>query len=110
MYKYEVSVSYNDEKEYQNEFLKVFNIKDYNDEIIGKTRKLLYDDLVKEIQFNKLFDKACKILNDSYSDNEWGMLLLLSYDYFHSFHKCIQLFYQEKDDFIKEITLLNKSL
>tara|TARA_Y100000992_G_scaffold40709_1_gene22824 strand:+ start:5084 stop:5416 length:333 start_codon:yes stop_codon:yes gene_type:complete len=110
MYKYELSVKYNDETEYQDELLKVFNVKEYNDDIIGKTRKLLYEDLIKKKEFNNLFDKACKILNNSYDDNEWGMLVLLSYDHFHKFHRCIQLFYQEKDDFIKEINLLNESL
>jgi hypothetical protein len=110
MYKYELSVKYNDVLEYQNEFLKVFNVEEYNDEIINNVRKLLYKELVKQKEFNNLFDNACKVINNSEGDNEWGMLVLLSYDHFYKFHKCIQLFYQEKDDFIKEINLLNESL
>ena len=109
MYKYELSIKYNDETEYQDELLKVFDVKEYNDDIIGNTRRLLYEDLNKNKEFNDLFDKACKILNNSYADNEWGMLVLLSYHHFHKFHRCIQLFYQEKEEFIKEINLLSES-
>ena len=109
MYKYELPVKYNDETEYQDELLKVFDVKEYNDDIIGNTRRLLYEDLNKNKEFNDLFDKACKILNNSYADNEWGMLVLLSYHHFHKFHRCIQLFYQEKEEFIKEINLLSES-
>ena len=110
MYKYELSIKYNDETEYQDELLKVFDVKEYNDDIIGKTRRLLYEDLKKKKEFNNLFDKASRLIHNSEDDNEWGMLVLLSYDHFHNFHNCIQLFYQEKDDFVKEINLLFKSL
>ena len=112
MYKYELTVKYDTIEEYQKEFLKVFDIlDDYDEEKINVIRGDLYKTLVKVEVFNNLFTKSSKqLVMAEDDDNEWGMVGLFQYDYFETFHKCIQLFYNKDDEFLKKIKILNDLL
>tara|TARA_Y100000816_G_C26105338_1_gene587150 strand:- start:2510 stop:2842 length:333 start_codon:yes stop_codon:yes gene_type:complete len=110
MYKYELPVKYTNQVEYQKEILKVFDVEDYDEERISKTRRELYEDLIKEKEFNDLFNKARLVLNDLLEDNEWGMVLMLSYDYFDRFHNSVGLFYGKDGAFKSQIEIIKDSL
>lgn len=108
MYKYELSIEYENMEEYQGGILNVFDISgDYDEEKISRTRNELYKELIKVDEFYDLFSKATKgVLSEANEDYEWGMVILFQYDYFKKFHKCIQLFYNKDDSFKNEISVL----
>ena len=115
MYNYELQINYDNDEEYKNCFLKVFNTNDIDKS--GKNRKELYSILNKIDVFNDLFKYTSPPYLSPFTDenndddNEWGMIMLFSYDYFKFFHKCIQLYFKDNkitQDLINKINGLKK--
>jgi len=116
MYNYELEISYDTDEEYKKSFLDAFDVKDIDD--AGEKRKELYVTLNKLDVFNDLFTFTsppfpCPFIEESYNenDNEWGMIILFSYDYFKFFHKCIQMYFKNNkitDELTNEINGLKK--
>jgi hypothetical protein len=74
-------------KLYQDDFLKVFGVEDYYDEIINSTINDIYSKLSKLENMNGLLKKlATKFMSQ---DAEIGLMVGLSYDYFYLMHPCI---------------------
>jgi hypothetical protein len=116
MYNYELEINYDTDEEYKKSFLDAFDVKDIDD--AGEKRKELYVTLNKLDEFNDLFTFTsppfpCPFIEESYNenDNEWGMIILFSYDYFKFFHKCIQMYFKNNkitDELTNEINGLKK--
>ena len=113
MYNYEFYVKYDSIDDYQEQFLKAFNVSSYDENEITIIRQNLYKDLSKMKNFTELFKKALSLISLENDDTEWGMVSLFQYDYFDKFHECINLFYTNKDDtklLISKIDILKQLL
>ena len=80
--------SYNNDEEYQNLFLKFFNLVEYDDEkIMSKIEKLYLQ--IKDIPvFQEQMRKgASGIMSD---DLEMGLVVLFSYDHFANFYQLLE--------------------
>uniref|UniRef100_A0A6C0KYQ4 Uncharacterized protein n=1 Tax=viral metagenome TaxID=1070528 RepID=A0A6C0KYQ4_9ZZZZ len=72
---------------YQEDFLKVFGIEDYSDEIINVTINKLHTKLSKIENMNCILKKLAKKFMSE--DTEIGLMVGFSYDYFYLLHPCI---------------------
>jgi hypothetical protein len=73
---------------YKNDLLVIFNLEEYNVVIIDDEINQLYEKL-------KNSKELCKCMNDSIvhypylKDEKFGLIMLFSFEYFYSAHKCI---------------------
>ncbi|SVE21968.1 uncharacterized protein METZ01_LOCUS474822 [marine metagenome] len=97
MYNYNCTVQYKNingdasDTKYRKDFLCVFNEEKYVDTIFNKQNELfekisMNKKLIEIIEKGKEFGFNCPI----YMDNKTIFTMLFSYDFFESFHKCIQ--------------------
>ena len=98
MYNYEIDICYTTFNEYQAEFLRVFQVKDWNMDAISSGRYELYTILTKEPYFEELFSYACKnnFLQTDSDDTEWGLVRLFAEDTFYDFHMSIKEYFIHK--------------
>ena len=96
-YNYTYKVTYNDKDEddknnqYQTDFLKVFNLKEYDEKIIEKVRSEIYNKYKNHkqvIDIFREFRENQKRFPFNLSD-ETIFTLLFSFDYFFYIHSCI---------------------
>ena len=77
---------------YRNDLLYIFNIEDFDEQIIGKAMDELYEKVKKNNQFYKLLQRVSnKTIGHSVND-EIGLLFLYSFDYLYVSHICISEF------------------
>jgi hypothetical protein len=104
-YPFEIDVVYSNDIEYQNCIANI--IKDYTEwhSIID----ILYDLINKKKESFLLLFEQMKKRHILGSSDRNCILLLMSYDYFLEFHKCVQCLYANNTvDFITNYTILLK--
>lgn len=70
-------------EDYQQCFLSVFGIQEFQENIIAKKTKELYEELKDNEDFVKLLKRmAGQMMSDDY---EVGLFILFSFDYLHKF-------------------------
>ena len=105
MYNYACDVNYsrsNDDDTYRNNLLSAFNVHDVNDQNMTKSM----DEIIKQILKIDFFKTIIQKLAVKHKlPIEVSSVLLFSYDYFETFHKCYcQYVYQQGiiDEELKE--------
>ena len=77
MYNLNIYVNYSNNEEYQEIVLKLFNLKDYNFDIISSEIEVIYKSLINNININKLLIKISKQYNlDNYA-TEYAVLIYM---------------------------------
>tara|TARA_Y100000992_G_scaffold131415_1_gene86668 strand:- start:8124 stop:8471 length:348 start_codon:yes stop_codon:yes gene_type:complete len=86
----DVSYSYSDDDDiYRNNLLKAFNTREMDDTFSNNMDEL-YNFLIKEKFFKELFEKIKDNRVDmGFTDLQISFTILLSFDYFETFHKCV---------------------
>jgi hypothetical protein len=94
---------------YRKQFLKVFNIEIYDFIEINKIIPIIYKTIKNEVFFDELFETLKKNTQLPFEIKKEDLILLLfQYDYFHYFHKLLQLLNNKQDYQEIKNTLLNK--
>ena len=95
MYNYSINTTYltlDDDKQdtqYRKEYLSVFNLEKYDEDVIMNTVDTLYKTYKDNEQIKKLFSIGKE--NCIYSLNdEMTFILMFSFESFHYFHKCLK--------------------
>jgi hypothetical protein len=121
MYNYSIDLTYrikNSDRQYRNEILAVFNVKEYNEEIIDKQEKLLekvesfYIDILDLVKTN---DRLALIRNINKND---CFCLLFSWDYFFENHSLLKAIFNKenkevintKKDILKKVILKSNNV
>ena len=89
------------EEIYRNDILNIFDLEEYNDDIIKNKMDNIYNTLVKDIFFNTLLETLVKKFN--LPDSSVAFILFFSFDYLYLAHPCICDYYD-----VGEITISNK--
>ena len=88
------------DKQYNYDFLKVFNLEYYNSDLIDKIILELFNDLITNERLKKLM---IKLSNSHLSEShDLGFCMMFSFNYFHILHKIINSYYTSNgliDDF-----------
>ena len=87
MYNFDLTIEYDNDEEYRQQILKVFNLSEYTDEIT-KGIDSVYEDIRENEEFERLLEKAANSMLSE--DKELGLVILFSYDHFPAFHDCIK--------------------
>jgi len=91
MYNYSLKLTYHDmdsDDIYRKELLQVFNLKEYSDNAISE--KIKYIIPIIASRFGEIFEELQKMNKFPFPlDDHLCITLLLSWEYFHLFHKCI---------------------
>lgn len=75
---------------YREDLLNVFGIESYDEELLNKSIKNVFDQIHHHDLFNECISKACSLfLSD---DKELGLMILFSFEYFHLTHICVSEF------------------
>lgn len=93
MYNFDLTIEYDNDEEYRQQILKVFNLSEYTDEIT-KGIDSVYEDIRENERFSQLLEKAANSMLSE--DKELGMVILFSYDHFTAFHECIKEYKKQK--------------
>ena len=97
MYQYNIDISYNDNDSYQAAFLSLFNLTEYDNELILQTIDELYDNMKDNKEWRNLLKETTgKHLLSYEVDPGLGIPILLSYDYLDLFHIAIQQYHLDK--------------
>jgi hypothetical protein len=81
----------NVDKQYHYDFLKVFNLEDYDPEIIDKIILELFNDLITNERLRKIM---ITLANSHFSENhDIGFVMMFSFHYFYILHKIINSYY-----------------
>jgi len=81
----------NVDKQYHYDFLKVFNLEDYDPEIIDKIILELFNDLITNERLKKIM---ITLSNSHFSENhDIGFVMMFSFHYFYILHKIINSYY-----------------
>jgi len=81
----------NVDKQYNYDFLKVFNLEDYDSEIIDKIILELFYDLITNERLKKIM---IKLSNSQLSEShDIGFVMMFSFNYFYILHKIINSYY-----------------
>jgi hypothetical protein len=75
------------EEIYRIEFIKCFNLEEFNDDVINACVKELFDECIKNFDFNKIIHLVKDKTGDP--DLELCFMQLFAYDMFFYTHKCI---------------------
>ncbi len=99
MYNYSVNVhyknvNYNDNL-YRKQILEVFDLKEYNDEIISKKMKELYNKIKDYSQIKQIITilkqfKYSKIFIVNEEEENLYLIFMFSFEYFDLFHNCLK--------------------
>ena len=115
MYNYSINTTYltlDDDKQdtqYRKEYLSVFNLEKYDEDVIMNTVDTLYKTYKDNEQIKKLFSIGKE--NCIYSLNdEMTFILMFSFESFYYFHKCLKEL--ERNNVISDETFdeINKNL
>ena len=109
-----------DDTKYREEFLKAFNLTEYNEIKLISGQELILENIKHERRFERLLSnaskKASQILMDEtkIDDKDFGLMVLFSFEYFYLFHNCLKSYINEngiyKDEFIENYNTLLKLL
>ena len=85
--------------QYRKEFLKVFNLKEYDDKELDKAMVILYNKVKDNTSFKNIFEAASKQKHLAWliRDDLSKLYVLFNFDLFHLFHNCLQDFFKYKD-------------
>ena len=80
---------------YKANFLESFHLTDFNEEMINKEVKILYNKLIDNVRLKK----CMKILANKYMSEDLfiGFMILFSYEYFFLTHTCICEFLKSEE-------------
>jgi hypothetical protein len=91
MYQYNIDISYKDDESYQAAFLSLFDLKEFDNDVIQETVDELYETIKHDKDWmNLLRETTGKHLLSYEVDPVLGITILLSYDYLDVFHVAIQ--------------------
>lgn len=107
MYQYNIDICYNDDNSYQAALLSLFNLTEYNNQVIQGT----IDDIYCTIKDNPewvalLKDITGKHLLTYEVDMAIGLTILLSYDYLEEFHTAIKQYHLDKTTALQSLHAL----
>lgn len=87
------------DEDYQNCFLSVFGIKEFDENVVAKKTKAFYKEFKDNADFvNLLKHLACQMMSE---DVELGLYILFSFDYIHEFLKILK----DDKDFSKLLSI-----
>lgn len=117
MYNLIEDLEYNNTESYQKLFLEVFDLKEWDDEIVEKKLEILFKkirneeiilELLERIKNSSKFSMFLMVIKMSCNEEEYNLAcfkLLFSYDLFLDFHKLLKDVMEEKE--IEEYKKLN---
>jgi hypothetical protein len=90
---------------YRNQFLSVFNLTEFDDDLVVDKMDQLYESICNFSQFKEIFNilktKISKRLPIDLSNRDL-IVFLFSYDIFDTFHKTLTNFYSHEPTFIDD--------
>ena len=116
MYNYSVNVHYKNVKYndnlYRKQLLEVFELKEYDDDVISKKMKQLYNKIKDYSQIKQIITllkqfKYAKIFIVNEEEENLYLIFMFSFEYFDLFHNCLKELH--KDNVISDETF-NKLL
>ncbi len=116
MYNYSVNVHYKNVKYndnlYRKQLLEVFELKEYDDDVISKKMKQLYNKIKDYSQIKQIITllkqfKYAKIFIVNEEEENLYLIFMFSFEYFDLFHNCLKEL--NKDNVISDETF-NKLL
>ena len=115
MYNYKFNVDYDvngkDELlKYQNAFLSVMNLKNWDNKQVNKVFDNLIDEIGENNYFKQIFEKKYNYPFISSNDKQTIIPILFSYQSFFYMHKCLQEYFETKKVSEKNMENLDKSL
>lgn len=72
----------------------------YDEESMSKSMDIVYEKTRDNVLFQKLYQHGAEKMFSL--DQEIGMVVLCSYDYFHLFHMCLKEFLHDSESFNQE--------
>ena len=91
-YNYDVAeVSYDDDEEYQSTVCKLFFMKEYDDETVGKVLDFIYFKTKDQPLFQVVYNQAASFMLSE--NQEIGLGVLFSYDNLPLFHNMLVAFH-----------------
>lgn len=80
---FDYTYPFESDEDYQQYYLSIFGIREFNEKVITEKTKALYEELKVNAEFMKLVKQlAGEMMSD---DPEIGLYLLFSYSYIHDF-------------------------
>ena len=116
MYNYSINVHYKNVKYndnlYRKQLLEVFDLKEYDDDVISKQMKKLYNKIKDYPQIKQIITllkqfKYAKIFIVNEEEENLYLIFMFSFEYFDLFHNCLKEL--NKDNVISDETF-NKLL
>lgn len=86
---------------YRAELLQVFNLTEYNDDVIHNTLDMLYEKMSIYEPFKNIIEKATE---------QMGFVVIFSYQYFYLTHICVAEFLEKGEITDGNLNLLEKAL
>lgn len=74
---------------YRNDLLNIFQLEEYNDELLGKELDDLYDKISNSEIINQCILKLMNIYYGFSQDPKFGIIFLFTYENMYLFHECI---------------------
>ena len=93
---------------YKQDILNVFDVDDYNDDLINKEIHDLYEKIKNHVEFKICMSESAKMLMTT--DEEIGLTILFSFNYFHFTHLCLCEFLTTGNISNENIELLKKNI
>ena len=86
--KLDLVINYEDDNEYQQCLLDIFELEDYDEEVIGKKTTKLYEELFNIAKFKDKLEYGAALVPTE--DLEIGLVMLFSYYELPKFYKDLQ--------------------
>ena len=96
MYHFDKKIQYQNDEEYQSQFLSLFGLEKYDDEIVQTG----LDDLVNYVKQNTSFKEILERLSEKYlltKNVDMGLTLGMSYDYLDIVHPMLADMHDNKE-------------
>ena len=93
---------------YQENFLEAFNLKEYDDKIVGEQQTILYELLIQEECIQTLLEKLSKKTN--FDDKYIVFFYLFSYPLFHLTHQLIANYIVNNEISTELIEIMNEEI
>lgn len=98
MYNYSTNVKYKNQNEnglYRKQLLEAFNLKEYDDDVISKKMKELYNKIKDYSQIKQIITllkqfKYAKIFIVNEEEENLYLIFMFSFEYFDLFHNCLK--------------------
>ena len=91
---------------YRSDILNIFNIEDFNEDIINKGIHEIYNKIKDNYEFKTIMKKFAKLFFSE--DCELGLLIMFSYDYLQFTHPCISDFLESGQISLENLNKLKK--